>query len=73
MREIDGVLYCNDGDWVESCTALVEHLNGELSLWHTENMYGRREQETLVEIAGLRLQYSCQGCGVSPALIAGAL
>ena len=22
--EIDGVLYCNDGDWVESCTALVE-------------------------------------------------
>src|SRR5579883_231067 len=24
MREIEGVLYCNDGDWVESCTALVE-------------------------------------------------
>ena len=24
MREIDGVLYFNDGDWVESCTALVE-------------------------------------------------
>ena len=25
MREIDGILYCNDGDWVESLTALVEH------------------------------------------------
>jgi hypothetical protein len=25
MRDIDGVLYCNDGDWVESLTALVEH------------------------------------------------
>lgn len=28
MREIDGILYCNDGDWVESCTALVEHRDG---------------------------------------------
>ena len=25
MRMVDGVLYCNDGDWVESLTALVEH------------------------------------------------
>ena len=30
--EIDGLLYCNDGDWVESCTALVEDRHGELSL-----------------------------------------
>jgi UDP-2,3-diacylglucosamine pyrophosphatase LpxH len=32
MREIDGVLYCNDGDWVESRTALVEHMDGRLEL-----------------------------------------
>lgn len=32
MREIDGVLYCNDGDWVESCTALVEHADGTLDI-----------------------------------------
>ncbi len=32
MRVIDGVLYCNDGDWVESCTALVEHHDGRLEL-----------------------------------------
>jgi UDP-2,3-diacylglucosamine pyrophosphatase LpxH len=32
MRELDGVLYCNDGDWVESCTALVEHFDGRLEL-----------------------------------------
>ena len=32
MRTIDGVLYCNSGDWVESCTALVEHLDGRLEL-----------------------------------------
>jgi UDP-2,3-diacylglucosamine pyrophosphatase LpxH len=28
----DGLIYCNDGDWVESCTALVESDDGELSL-----------------------------------------
>ena len=27
-----GVLYCNDGDWVESCTALVEHADGRLEI-----------------------------------------
>ncbi|MCC7275063.1 MAG: UDP-2,3-diacylglucosamine diphosphatase [Alphaproteobacteria bacterium] len=32
MRTIDGVLYCNDGDWVESCTALVEHFDGRLEI-----------------------------------------
>ena len=32
MREIEGILYCNDGDWVESCTALVEHRDGRLEL-----------------------------------------
>jgi hypothetical protein len=32
MRDIGGVLYCNDGDWVESCTSLVEDLNGHLRL-----------------------------------------
>ncbi len=32
MREVNGVLYVNDGDWVESCTALVEHEDGRLEL-----------------------------------------
>jgi UDP-2,3-diacylglucosamine pyrophosphatase LpxH len=32
MRPIDGILYCNDGDWVESCTALVEHKDGRLEI-----------------------------------------
>jgi len=32
MREIDGILYCNDGDWVESLTALVEHFDGRLEI-----------------------------------------
>ncbi len=34
MRDIGGTLYCNDGDWVESRTALVEHFDGRLELLH---------------------------------------
>ena len=34
LRMIDGIYYGNDGDWVESCTALVEHNNGRLELIH---------------------------------------
>lgn len=32
MRDIDGILYVNDGDWVESCTAVVEHMDGTLEI-----------------------------------------
>lgn len=32
MRDISGILYCNDGDWVESLTALVEDHAGVLRL-----------------------------------------
>lgn len=38
IKEINGVIYMNDGDWVESCTALVEHWNGswEIVTWTKE-------------------------------------
>ncbi len=32
LRQIGGILYANDGDWVESCTALVEHMDGRLEI-----------------------------------------
>ena len=34
IRSIEGTLYCNDGDWVESLTALVETFDGDLQLIH---------------------------------------
>ena len=34
IRDVNGILYCNDGDWVESRTALVEHLDGRLEIIH---------------------------------------
>jgi UDP-2,3-diacylglucosamine pyrophosphatase LpxH len=47
IKEIDGVTYMNDGDWVESCTALVEHIDGrwEIITW----------SEILVEIPNQNL------------------
>jgi UDP-2,3-diacylglucosamine pyrophosphatase LpxH len=56
IREINGVLYCNDGDWVESCTALVEHFDGRLELinwierWRLDPLSGRVPTPTDVEI-----------------------
>jgi UDP-2,3-diacylglucosamine pyrophosphatase LpxH len=50
MAEIGGVLYCNDGDWVEHCTALVEDRNGGLSLWQ----HRTEEMQPAVAAAGLR-------------------
>jgi UDP-2,3-diacylglucosamine pyrophosphatase LpxH len=38
IKLIDGITYMNDGDWVESCTALVEHHDGrwEIVTWTKE-------------------------------------
>lgn len=33
-RVIDGIEYWNTGDWVESCTAIVEHFDGRMELLH---------------------------------------
>lgn len=34
IRDINGITYCNDGDWVESLSALVEHFDGRIELVH---------------------------------------
>ncbi|MEX1109017.1 MAG: UDP-2,3-diacylglucosamine diphosphatase [Dongiaceae bacterium] len=47
MRRIDDILYCNDGDWVESCTALVEHFDGRLEIVD----WTRVRQVSMLELA----------------------
>ena len=50
------MLYCNDGDWVESCTALVEHFDGTLELinwierWALDPLSGRVPAAFEVEV-----------------------
>lgn len=34
IRQYENLIYCNDGDWVEHCTALMETHEGEMQLWH---------------------------------------
>jgi UDP-2,3-diacylglucosamine pyrophosphatase LpxH len=44
IRQIGRVLYLNDGDWVESCTALVEDARGNLEIlrWASDSAASRR-------------------------------
>ena len=42
-RMIDGIHYLNDGDWVESCTALVEHFDGRF-----ENIDWKQQRPEIV-------------------------
>lgn len=53
MREINGVLYCNDGDWVESLTALVEHFDGRLEL--IDNSHYLTQQHKKVKATKLQM------------------
>ena len=34
IKQIDGIQYLNCGDWVESCTALIEDFDGKIRLVH---------------------------------------
>lgn len=39
IKNVDGIIYMNDGDWVESNSALVEHTTGrwEIIVWRQES------------------------------------
>lgn len=43
-RRFGDVTYYNDGDWVEGCTALVEHFNGEMEILHWAAIVDARER-----------------------------
>jgi UDP-2,3-diacylglucosamine pyrophosphatase LpxH len=47
MRDIAGVQYYNDGDWVEGCTALVEHFDGRMEILHWADEIAARGQSAL--------------------------
>src|SRR3546814_9108672 len=36
IRQFGDITYYNDGDWVESCTALVEHADGHMEIIRSE-------------------------------------
>jgi UDP-2,3-diacylglucosamine pyrophosphatase LpxH len=50
IREIEGILYCNDGDWVESLTALVEDGDGSLRVLSWPDVAARTPQIVSTEV-----------------------
>ncbi len=53
IRLIDGLLYCNDGDWVESMSALVETLDGELQIVYWPHILDDDIEHSPLEITPL--------------------
>ena len=41
MKTVEDIIYANDGDWVESMTALVENLDGKLEIIEWAKTKGR--------------------------------
>ena len=50
-RDFNGVTYYNDGDWVEGCTALVEHFDGRMEILHWADEIAKREAPARLRIA----------------------
>lgn len=57
IRRFGDTLYLNDGDWVEHCTALVEHEDGAMELLHWvehATALARVEGETVLPVVAFR-------------------
>ena len=52
LRLIDGIVYANDGDWVESLTALAEHADGRLEIIDWAAHWRERTRGRVVPLAG---------------------
>ncbi len=45
IRDFGGTVYYNDGDWVEGCTALVEHADGTMEILHWPDEIKKRADQ----------------------------
>ena len=52
VKDIDGIRYINCGDWVDSCTAIVEHWDGHMELvdWGVRLPVSDVPRETVVPL-----------------------
>jgi UDP-2,3-diacylglucosamine pyrophosphatase LpxH len=53
IREFGAVAYYNDGDWVEGCTALVEHFDGQMEILHWPEEIAKREAAAAMASLGV--------------------
>lgn len=66
IRVLDETLYCNDGDWVESCTALLEDDHGHLEIVH----WSERQRAVKSMLASNDVMVDTQGLVLSAAFAA---
>jgi hypothetical protein len=52
IRDIGGIVYCNDGDWVESQTTLMETAAGDLEILHRRDRAVRLAMVDVDELDG---------------------
>ena len=52
IKEFESVTYYNDGDWVEGCTALVEHFDGRMEVLNWPEEIARREALGALAVSG---------------------
>ncbi len=53
IKQYNDISYMNDGDWVESCTALVEHFDGTWEILYWADEVAHREVEKLTKLDSL--------------------
>jgi UDP-2,3-diacylglucosamine pyrophosphatase LpxH len=70
IRMIDNLLYCNDGDWVESLTALVETHEGELKIVHWPRILDDKPVIEEVKVEEMNLSISFPSRVSAPGLMA---
>ena len=63
FRTVEGILYCNTGDWIESCSALVEHPDGSLEIirWREELERAAQTPEPAAVAQGVELESASLG------------
>jgi len=57
LTQLEGLVWCNTGDWIENCTAVIEHHSGSLELVRVDDL------RSLVSPAW---RYSIENCKDSP-------
>ena len=68
ISEINGIIYCNTGDWVESCTALVEHVDGTLEVLRWSDPEKRPERLHVLHRAEKKAPLASSSSGKNPSL-----
>ncbi len=62
IRRVEGIDYYDCGDWVEHCTALVEHVDGRIELVGTQGRVAQQQSHGRFEITFSGSPEPSMGC-----------